>query len=92
MGLLHCDENSDLLDAQSWIKSNVPVFQTDEDAQIYGPGHNSFTLSEDGQQDILVYHARNYRDIIGNPLWDPNRHTLAKVFTWNEDGTPNFYY
>lgn len=90
MGLLSADEDSDLLDPKSWTKSPEPVFQTNEENSQYGPGHNSFTVSEDGSQDILIYHARNYRDIVGDPLWDPNRHTRAQVFTWNEDGTPNF--
>jgi GH43 family beta-xylosidase len=90
MGLLTADEESDLLDSKSWSKTADPVFQTNEENSQYGPGHNSFTVSEDGSQDILIYHARNYRDIVGDPLWDPNRHTRAQVFTWNEDGTPNF--
>jgi len=90
MGLLSADENSDLLDPASWKKTETPVFQTNVENSQYGPGHNSFTVSEDGNQDILIYHARNYRDIEGDPLWDPNRHTRAQVFTWNEDGTPNF--
>jgi len=90
MGLLSADENSDLLDPASWKKTETPVFQTNVENSQYGTGHNSFTVSEDGSQDILIYHARNYRDIEGDPLWDPNRHTRAQVFTWNEDGTPNF--
>ena len=90
MGLLHCDENSDLLDPHSWYKSEFPVFQTNKAAQLFGPGHNSFTISEDGKQDILIYHARSYHDIVGNSLWDANRHTMAKGFTWSEDGIPNF--
>jgi GH43 family beta-xylosidase len=90
MGLLTADEDSDLLDPASWVKSKSPVFQTSEENSQYGPGHNSFTVSEDGSKDIIVYHARNYREIEGDPLWDPNRHTRAQVFTWNEDGTPNF--
>ncbi|WP_160724400.1 glycoside hydrolase family 43 protein [Bacillus sp. USDA818B3_A] len=90
MGLLSADESSDLLDPASWKKSEAPVFQTNEETSQYGPGHNSFTVSEDGSQDILIYHARNYKEIEGDPLWDPNRHTRAQVFTWNEDGTPNF--
>jgi GH43 family beta-xylosidase len=56
----------------------------------YGPGHNSFTVSEDGSEDILVYHARTYTEIVGDPLYDPNRHTRAQVFSWKEDSTPNF--
>lgn len=90
MGLLAADENSDLLDPASWEKADKPVFQTSEENGQYGPGHNSFTVSEDGKQDILIYHARNYKEIEGDPLWDPNRHTRAQVFTWNEDGTPHF--
>lgn len=90
MGLLSADEDGDLLNPKSWTKSPEPVFQTNEENSQYGPGHNSFTVSEDGSQDILIYHARNYREIVGDPLWDPNRHTRAQVFTWNEDGTPNF--
>ena len=90
MGLLSAEENSDLLDPASWEKSETPVFKTNLENSQYGPGHNSFTVSEDGSQDILIYHARNYRNIEGDPLWDPNRHTRAQVFTWNEDGTPNF--
>lgn len=89
MGLLAAAENADLLDANSWIKSAQPVFGTNEETGQYGPGHNSFTVSEDGQ-DVIVYHARNYREIVGDPLYDPNRHTRAQVFGWNEDGTPNF--
>jgi GH43 family beta-xylosidase len=90
MGLLSADEDSDLLNPKSWTKSPEPVFQTNEENSQYGPGHNSFTVSEDGSEDIIIYHARNYREIVGDPLWDPNRHTRAQVFTWNEDGTPNF--
>ncbi|WP_242694869.1 glycoside hydrolase family 43 protein [Pseudogracilibacillus auburnensis] len=90
MGLLWADENSNLLDPTSWEKATEPVFQTSEENKQYGPGHNSFTVSEDGKEDILVYHARNYKEIEGDPLWDPNRHARAKEFTWNADGTPHF--
>ncbi len=90
MGLLTASNTSDLLDPGSWTKSEGPVFFTNPEASQYGPGHNSFTTSPDGKQDILVYHARPYKDIEGDPLFDPNRHARAKVFTWNEDGTPNF--
>lgn len=89
MGLLSADENADLLDPASWTKSPVPVFQTSEETGQYGPGHNSFTVSENGE-DVLVYHARNYKEIVGDPLYDPNRHTRVQRFDWKEDGTPDF--
>ncbi|MFT3829280.1 MAG: glycoside hydrolase family 43 protein [Opitutaceae bacterium] len=90
MGLLHAAEDSDLLDPASWIKSPHPVFATDYEHQIYGPGHNSFTISEDGSTDLLVYHARTYTEIVGDPLWDPNRHTYVKPLRWGGDGMPVF--
>jgi len=90
MGLLTADEDSDLMDPKSWVKTPEPVFTTSEENGQYGPGHNSFTVSEDGKQDILVFHARSYKEIVGDPLYDPNRHARVQVIQWNEDGTPNF--
>lgn len=90
MGLLTADEDSDLLNPDSWMKSPSPVFATSEANGQYGPGHNSFTVSEDGSQDILVYHARSYKEIVGDPLYDPNRHTRVQIFQWTEDGMPDF--
>ncbi|WNS43628.1 family 43 glycosylhydrolase [Paenibacillus sp. MMS20-IR301] len=89
MGLLEADEDSDLLDAASWTKHPEPVFQTAEENSQYGPGHNSFTVDEDGR-DVIVYHARSYKEITGDPLYDPNRHTRVQLFRWKEDGTPDF--
>ena len=90
MGLLTADEASDLLKPDSWSKSLQPVFKTCDESGQYGPGHNSFTVSEDGKEDILIYHARNYKEIEGDPLYDPNRHTRAQKLRWHLDGTPDF--
>ncbi|MGW8846256.1 family 43 glycosylhydrolase [Streptomyces xiamenensis] len=90
VGLLTADADSDLLDAASWTKSPVPVFRSSEQTGQYGPGHNSFTVAEDGTTDILVHHARGYRDITGDPLEDPNRHTRIQPLGWHPDGTPDF--
>lgn len=90
MGLLWADENSDLMDPASWSKSPSPVFQSDASVSQFGPGHNSFTVAEDGKTDLLVYHARSYTQIDGDPLYDPNRHTCVKSFTWDEKGMPQF--
>ena len=48
MGLLTAEDTSDLLNPLSWSKSNIPVFRTNYENGQYGPGHNSFTISEDG--------------------------------------------
>lgn len=90
MGLLTASEESNLLDPASWSKSPKPVFQTSRENGQYGPGHNCFTTTADGQDDVLVYHARNYEKIEGDPLNDPNRHTRAQILRWNADGTPDF--
>jgi GH43 family beta-xylosidase len=90
LGLLTAPESADLLDKSAWTKSPVPVFRSSAANGQYGPGHNSFTTTPDGKQDILVYHARNYEKITGNSLYDPNRHTRAQVIRWRADGTPDF--
>jgi GH43 family beta-xylosidase len=56
----------------------------------WGPGHNSFTTTPDGITDLLVYHARNRRELIGTPLSDPDRHTRVQAFTTGPDGLPRF--
>ncbi|MFW6257755.1 MAG: glycoside hydrolase family 43 protein, partial [Prolixibacteraceae bacterium] len=73
IGLLWADENSDLTDPNSWNKLPEPVFATHEGYDRYGPGHNSFAIAEDGKTDVLIYHARNYKELKGDPLSDPNR-------------------
>ncbi|MBE2223178.1 MAG: glycoside hydrolase family 43 protein, partial [Anaerolineae bacterium] len=61
MGLLTAAQDSNLLDGSSWSKSPVPVFKSANG--VYGPGHNSFTVSPDGTMDFLVYHGRSYEKI-----------------------------
>lgn len=90
MGMLTADEDSDLLDPSSWRKERYPVLASDESRTIYGPGHNSFTKDEEGN-DILVYHARKEKVIEGDPLYNPNRHTMLMKFTW-ENEKPKFSY
>jgi GH43 family beta-xylosidase len=90
MGLLWADDNADLLDPASWTKSKEPVLQSCLEHGIYGPGHNSFTVSEDGEGVMLVYHARTYTEIVGDPLWNPDRHTFVKPLRWDENGMPIF--
>jgi GH43 family beta-xylosidase len=90
IGLLTASASSNLLSASSWTKSPQPVFRSNASTSQFGPGHNSFTVSEDGLSDILVYHDRSYENINGDPLNDPNRRTRVQKLHWNPDGTPNF--
>ena len=90
VGLLWADENADLMDEASWNKSETPVFATNAEARRFGPGHNSFTKAEDGETDVMIYHARVYEKIRGNSLYDFNRHTRARIVKWDEQGFPDF--
>ncbi|WP_434026069.1 glycoside hydrolase family 43 protein [[Pseudomonas] boreopolis] len=90
VGLLWADAESDLLDPANWHKSPVPVFATDAEREVFGPGHNSFTTTEDGATDLVVYHARNYREIEGDPLWNPDRQTCIQPLQWDAQGMPVF--
>jgi GH43 family beta-xylosidase len=90
MGLLTASASADLLDPKSWTKSPQPVFKSSEASGLYGPGHNGFTTTPDGKTNLFLYHARDYREILGSELADPNRHTRAQVLRWNQDGTPDF--
>jgi GH43 family beta-xylosidase len=91
IGMLSADGNMDLLDPLSWKKERCPVLKSDEQKGIFGPGHNSFTIDEAGN-DIMVYHARTERKIEGNPLYNPNRHTMLMKIGWNKEGKPIFSY
>ncbi|MCR5717249.1 MAG: family 43 glycosylhydrolase [Lachnospiraceae bacterium] len=91
MGMLTADEDADLLDPKSWEKERYPVLQSDPAKQIYGPGHNSFTVDEDGN-DICVFHARGEETIEGNPLYNPNRHAMLMRIKWDASGRPVFAF
>ena len=90
MGMLTARAGANLLDPAAWRKSREPVFKSSAANGQYGPGHNSFTTTPDGKTDLLVYHARDYRDIQGDSLNDPNRHTRAQAIAWRADGSPDF--
>lgn len=89
MGMLTAQADADIMDPISWAKSPRPVFASSVENGIYGPGHNSFVVDERGR-DLLVYHARDYREIKGDPLFDPNRHTRVQPIAYRADGTPDF--
>ena len=89
MGMLTARDDADIMDPASWVKSPEPVFKSSPAHNVWGPGHNSFTVDENGR-DMLVYHARDYKDIQGDPLFDPNRHTRVQPIHYTADGVPDF--
>ena len=89
MGMLTLRAGGDPLKREDWTKSPVPVMVTEEENGLYGPGHNSFTVDEEGN-DLLVFHARPYPGFHGTALSDPNRHTHLRRVRYRDDGTPVF--
>jgi GH43 family beta-xylosidase len=89
LGMLTARDDADIMDPAVWSKSQVPVFKSAPQHKVFGPGHNSFTVDEKGR-DMLVYHARDYDKITGDPLFDPNRHTRVQPIHYTSDGTPDF--
>ncbi len=90
MGMLTASAEDDLLDPLSWKKERYPVLQSEPSVGIYGPGHNSFTVDEEGN-DVMVYHARTETEIVGDPLYNPNRHAMLMPVEWKE-GRPVFHF
>ena len=89
MGMLTARDDANIMDAAAWAKSPVPVMTSSPEHKIFGPGHNSFTVDERGR-DMLVFHARDYEAIKGDPLFDPNRHTRVQRIRYDGKGVPIF--
>lgn len=94
VGLLMADADAKLMNKKSWTKLPEPLLtSTDLDGE-YGPGHNSFTVDENGDY-VFVYHARSEECFNGacgfagqDPLVDPCRHARLRKVLWTEDGMP----
>ena len=89
VGMLSVAQEADVLDPRAWGKKRQPVLKTDEAKGIYGPGHNSFTVDNDGDP-VIVFHARTEKEITGDPLYNPNRHAMLRNIVWGTDGEPKF--
>lgn len=88
LGLLWADVDADLMDIAAWHKLDRPVFSTHEERGLFGPGHNTFFTDETGEV-CTAYHARQYDEIVGDPLYDPNRHCYIMKVRF-ENGLPVF--
>jgi len=94
IGLMYADVNADLLDKSSWTKMSEPGLTSEDLIDEYGPGHNSFTVDEEGNT-IFVYHSRAkecYEGKCGygheDPLYDPCRSARIRKVVWDENGLP----
>lgn len=94
VGLLMADADATLMRVSSWTKLPEPVLTSTDLEGEYGPGHNSFTVDEEGNV-VFVYHARSEECFLGecgfagqDPLVDPCRHARLRRVLWTEDGMP----
>ncbi|OXS61721.1 alpha-N-arabinofuranosidase [Cohnella sp. CIP 111063] len=85
LGLLTLEPGADPLSAANWRKSEAPLMAMDEEAGVYGPGHNSFVASPDGTETWIVYHATSGI----SDGWN-NRKARAQRVVWRDDGLPEF--
>lgn len=94
MGMLYADNDSDLMDENSWTKVTSPVLETKDLVGEAGPGHNSFVIDENGEL-LLIYHARPDSHLRGEcgtyceeSLYDPCRHARIRKVKFDENGVP----
>lgn len=85
IGMLIADESADVMDPNSWHQHPCPVFERNDSAGVFGPGHHGFFQSPDKTEDWIVYHAKGTSQYTYE-----GRTTRAQKFEWNSDGTPNF--
>ncbi|SEL74652.1 Beta-xylosidase, GH43 family [Butyrivibrio sp. ob235] len=97
VGLLTADEESDLMNPDSWTKNRKAVLKTTDLERQYGPGHNSFTFDNKTGDIVIVYHARDeecYNKKCAwagkDPLYDPCRNANMAILRFNTEGKPVF--
>jgi GH43 family beta-xylosidase len=73
--------DADPMRPESYVKSG-PVFASANG--VYGVGHNGFSVSPDGTEDWMVYHAK----VSTAPGWE--RVIRMQKFGWKADGSPDF--
>ncbi|MBB2947099.1 GH43 family beta-xylosidase [Actinoplanes lutulentus] len=76
---------SNPLAQSSWTKFASPIFQRNDAAGVYGPGHHSFFSSPDGTETWIAYHANSS----ASQGCGTTRTTRVQKISWNADGTPN---
>lgn len=58
LGMLTAPAESDLLNPESWTKSEEPVFTPGERSNYVGASNVSFVVSPDGEQTLMLYQAK----------------------------------
>ena len=91
MGLLSASADAELVKRKLLDEIAAAGLRDErEEPSNTDPATTASSIARGRQDGSLVYHARNYAKITGDPLNDPNRHTRVQPFTWNPDGSPDF--
>lgn len=85
LGWLSARKDADLMDPASWTRTTEEVFSLSPENRAFGPGHNSFTTSPDGNEQWIIYHAK----LESSNLCE-ERGTRAQPFGWDAYGNPDF--
>ena len=72
---------SDPMVPAAWEKSEFPILTKSD--KVFGPGHCSFTVSPDGEQTWIIYHANS----VPGTGWN-GRKSWAQLVTWDEKNYP----
>jgi len=85
LGMLIAEETADVMNPDVWKQHPEPVFERNDPAGVFGPGHHGFFQSPDGTEDWIVYHGKTT-----SKYTYAGRTTRAQKFIWLADGTPFF--
>lgn len=83
LGMLVADEDADVMNPASWRQHPAPVFTRCDQNGVYGPGHNGFFHSPDGQETWIIYHAKDTKEYSY-----ARRTPRAQRIEWNQAGEP----
>jgi GH43 family beta-xylosidase len=86
LGIMGIDDLKDpLVPSNWWNDVDRCVFWRNDEQSVFATGHASFTVSPDGTEPWIMYHAMQAAD--GG--WT-NRTSRTERFSWNPDGSPSF--
>jgi GH43 family beta-xylosidase len=83
--MLIAEDHADVLNPKTWVQHPQPVFERNDAAGVFGPGHHGFFKSPDGKEDWIVYHAKT-----SSAYTYSGRTTRAQPFRWTPGGLPDF--
>jgi len=85
IGAISMESISDPININSWKRLDAnPLFVSNSAGNAFGPGHNSFFKSLDGNEDWILYHA-NPQPAQG---CGDNRSIRMQKISWDSNGLP----